>query len=238
MNGEDPNGDSEETDQHNESKFGRATDKLEGIREQDDEEGANVNVNEENSQQPKGDSQSRIEDATEEQIEYERLSEFFFDLCLSWCQHLDIETYVFFLNGIFLNITRGTHANISHFKDIGEIGVLSVQFFNKLLEYRYRCEADIAKGQSYAEWYSANFGRAHAIASSVQNNLQEAFEGTGETRILDLFMDLPKEQESSYLNKHFNKLDKDFAKIVRASKTTDLLTQTISFMETMRELHK
>ena len=50
-------------------------------------------------------------------------------------------------------------------------------------------------------------------------------------------MDLPKEQESSYLNQHFNKLDKDFAKIVRASKTTDLLTQTISFMETMRELH-
>ena len=38
-------------------------------------------------------------------IQYERLSEFFFDLCLSWCQHLDIETYIFFLNGIFLNIT-------------------------------------------------------------------------------------------------------------------------------------
>ena len=99
-----------------------------------------------------------------------------------------------------MNITRGSHANISHFKDISEIGVLSVQFFNKLLEYRYRCEADLSKGQSYAEWYSANFGRAHSIASSVQNNLQEAFEGQGETRILDLFMDLPKEQENAYLN--------------------------------------
>jgi hypothetical protein len=40
-----------------------------------------------------------------EALQYERLSEFFFDLCLSWCQHLDIETYIFFLNGIFLNIT-------------------------------------------------------------------------------------------------------------------------------------
>ena len=65
-----------------------------------------------------------------ENIEYERLSEFFFDLCLSWCQHLDVETYVFFLHGIFLNITKGTHANISQFKDLNEINVLSVQFFN------------------------------------------------------------------------------------------------------------
>jgi hypothetical protein len=36
------------------------------------------------------------EDENDEQIEYERLSEFFFDLCLSWCQHLDIETFIFF----------------------------------------------------------------------------------------------------------------------------------------------
>ena len=40
-------------------------------------------------------------------IDYERLSEFFFDLCLSWCQHLDIETFLFFINGVFLNITEG-----------------------------------------------------------------------------------------------------------------------------------
>lgn len=69
-------------------------------------------------------------------IEYERLSEFFFDLCLSWCQHLDIETYIFFLNGIFLNITSGSHVNVSQFKEIEEIEVLSVEFFNKLLAYR------------------------------------------------------------------------------------------------------
>lgn len=75
-----------------------------------------------------------------EYIEYERLSEFFFDLCLSWCQHLDIETYIFFLNGIFLNITTGSHVNVSIFKDIEDIEVLSVEFFNKLLGYRNRCE--------------------------------------------------------------------------------------------------
>lgn len=71
-----------------------------------------------------------------EAIQYERLSEFFFDLCLSWCQHLDIETYVFFLNGIFLNITEGTHVNVSTFKEMDKIQVLSVEFFNKLLDYR------------------------------------------------------------------------------------------------------
>ena len=81
-----------------------------------------------------------------DQIQYERLSEFFFDLCLSWCQHLDIETYVFFLNGIFLNITTGPHINVSTFKEMDEIEVLSVNFFNKLLEYRNNCEKELENG--------------------------------------------------------------------------------------------
>lgn len=67
MNGEDPNGESDEEERQNdENQFRRATDKLEGIREQEDEEGANANLAEENSQLPKGDSQSRIEDAVDE----------------------------------------------------------------------------------------------------------------------------------------------------------------------------
>ena len=100
-------------------------------------------------------------------IQYERLSEFFFDLCLSWCQHLDIETYVFFLNGIFLNITQGNHVNVSIFKDIDQINVLSVEFFDKLLNYRNQCEQSLANGETYADWYSKNFGRTHSIVSSV-----------------------------------------------------------------------
>ena len=69
-------------------------------------------------------------------IEYERLSEFFFDLCLSWCQYLEIEIFLFFLNGLFLNITQGAHVNVSAFKDVDKIEVLSVEFFNQLLSYR------------------------------------------------------------------------------------------------------
>ena len=163
-------------------------------------------------------------DAKKQEIEYERLSEFFFDLCLSWCQHLDIETYIFFLNGIFLNITQGSHVNVSTFKEIEQIEVLSVEFFNRLLNYRNRCEENLQQGQTYADWYAKNFGRSHQIAASVQRNLQESFDGKGEQRILDLFMDLPKEQENSYLSNQFVKLDKDFAKIDIASKTAGLMT--------------
>lgn len=73
-------------------------------------------------------------------IDYERLSEFFFDLCLSWCQYLDIETFLFFINGIFLNITKGAHVNVSVFKPLDEIEILSIEFFNTLLQYRNQNE--------------------------------------------------------------------------------------------------
>lgn len=110
---------------------------------------------------------SSLNEITVPSIQYERLSEFFFDLCLSWCQHLDIETYVFFLNGIFLNITEGSHVNVSTFKEMENITVLSVDFFNRLLEYRNKCDENLKNGQTYADWYAKNFGRSHSIAASI-----------------------------------------------------------------------
>ena len=82
-------------------------------------------------------------------IDYERLTEFFFDLCLSWCQYLDIETFLFFINGVFLNITKGAHINVSLFKDLDEIEVLSIEFINHLLAYRSVCQERQLNGQSY-----------------------------------------------------------------------------------------
>lgn len=117
-----------------------------------------------------------------------------------------------------------------------EVQVLSVEFFNKLLTYRNICEQRLAQGETYAEWYSLNFGRSHAIAAAVQTNLQESFQHTNEERILDLFMDLPKEQENKYLQKDFEKLDREIAAILKASQTTDILTNTITFMETLRRM--
>jgi hypothetical protein len=75
-------------------------------------------------------------DYSKNTLDYERLSEFFFDLCLSWCQHLDIETFLFFLNGVFLNITTGSHISVSSFRSQDKINVLSIDFFNTLLRYR------------------------------------------------------------------------------------------------------
>jgi hypothetical protein len=111
-------------------------------------------------------SEDEIEEPT--MIEFERLSEFFFDLCLSWCQFLDIETFLFFLNGIFLNITKGSHVNVSVFKDIDEIEVLSIEFFNSLLYMRNNCEAIVNSGESYREWHTRNFSRSNEVIKSVE----------------------------------------------------------------------
>ena len=49
-------------------------------------------------------------------------------------------------------------------------------------------------------------------------------------------MDLPKEQENIYLQKDFEKLDREIAAILKASQTTDILTNSITFMETIRKM--
>lgn len=105
-------------------------------------------------------------------IDFERLSEFFFDLCLSWCQYLDIETFLFFLNGIFLNITKGSHVNVSTFKPLDEIDVLSIEFFNTLLSQRSKCEhiaeMNEGRGEPYKDWYARNFARQGEIVRTVE----------------------------------------------------------------------
>lgn len=92
-------------------------------------------------------------------IEFERLSEFFFDLCLSWCQHLELEVFLYFVNGVFLNITKGSHVNVSEFKPLEEIEVLSIEFFNQLLNYRSKFENIGAQDMGYQAWYNRNFTR-------------------------------------------------------------------------------
>lgn len=141
-------------------------------------------------------------------IDFERLSEFFFDLCLSWCQFLDVETFLFFLNGIFLNISKGSHVNISVFKELEEVEVLSIEFFNQLLSYRSNME--LKQGESYKEWYSRNFTRQTDIVRSVEKTLHDAFKDKNENRILDLWIDLPDKGDRQYINQHFDKLDKEF----------------------------
>jgi hypothetical protein len=49
-------------------------------------------------------------------------------------------------------------------------------------------------------------------------------------------MDIPQDAENKYITHHFEKLDKDLAYIVKASKTTDILTNSITFMNTLRQM--
>eukprot|EP00347_Sterkiella_histriomuscorum_P022188 403331364 len=168
-------------------------------------------------------------------IEFERLSEFFFDLCLSWCQFLDIETFLFFLNGIFLNITKGSHVNVSTFKEMDEIEVLSIEFFNTLLAQRSKCEE--LTPETYKDWYTRNFSRQGEIVRSIEKQLYEAFKEKQDNRILDLWIDMPTQSQNQYINQHFDKLDKDFKQISKASKAAELLTNSMNIMEQIKKIN-
>ena len=80
---------------------------------------------------------------------------------------------------------------MSTFKELPEIEVLSIEFINHLLAYRQTCQQKVETGSSYGQWYATNFGRTHQIVSAVEKNLEEAFKGRNETRILDIWVDLP-----------------------------------------------
>ena len=169
-------------------------------------------------------------------IDYERLTEFFFDLCLSWCQYLDVETFLFFINGVFLNITKGNHINVSIFKPLSEVEVLSIEFINHLLAYRSLCQEKMQSAQSYGQWYTHNFSRTHMIVSNVEKNLQEAFKERNENRILDIWVDLPPQIINKFVHQHFEKMDKDFVKMDYAMKSTQKLQMSIQAMDQLKKL--
>jgi hypothetical protein len=91
------------------------------------------------------------------------------------------------MNGIFLNITEGSHINISTFKPLDQIEVLPIEFFNKLIEYRTACEVQRSQPASqdpvntsggaihstftYKDWYRWNFGRHSEISRNVEARL-------------------------------------------------------------------
>jgi len=175
-------------------------------------------------------------------IDFERLSEFFFDLCLSWCQYLDIETFLFFLNGIFINITDGAHINVSTFKPLEKIEVLPIEFFNKLIEYRTACE--IQRSQpvqeqafSYKAWYAWNFGRHKELVKRVSERLRECFpvENNEQGRVQDLWLDMPGAKEGSYADMHFTKLDLDLRQMEAALGATAKLTSSMCMMDQSRQ---
>jgi len=94
------------------------------------------------------------------------------------------------------------------------------------LSYRTKCEQKEGT-QPYKDWYQWNFNRTAEVVANVEHNLKLAF-GEGETRITDLWVDLPAAPESHYVDLHLSQLDKDFKTMSHALKTTDKLTQSIA----------
>ena len=58
--------------------------------------------------------------------------------------------------------------NVSTFKELHEIEVLSIEFFNSLLSYRNSCEERVEKGEIYRQWYSRNFTKTGDIVRHVE----------------------------------------------------------------------
>jgi len=184
-------------------------------------------------QSPDQTSPPKDKNYEKETLDYERLSEFFFDLCLSWCQHLDIETFLFFLNGVFLNITSGSHISVSSFKSIDKITVLSIDFFNTLLKHRTECEDK--QGEDYKDWYAWNFKRTNEIVKRVETNLVEVFEHK-DKRAYDIWVDMPQNSNNNYIDSHIKKLDKQLENMSKMNEKADTMAKTITNIETIKRM--
>ncbi|CAI2376110.1 unnamed protein product [Moneuplotes crassus] len=178
-------------------------------------------------------SPDKVKDYSKETLDYERLSEFFFDLCLSWCQHLDIETFLYFLNGVFLNITTGAHISISNFKKLENINVLSIGFFDTLI--KYRTDLENTQEQDYKDWYDWNFKRTHEIVKRVEANLANIFDPQ-DKRAFDIWMDIPENIGNSYIDSHIEKLDKQLKNMSKINQKADTMAKTITNIDTIKRM--
>jgi len=62
-------------------------------------------------------------------------------------------------------MTSGAHISVSTFKQLEDTNVLSIDFFNYLLQLRNDCEK--IKDMEYKDWYEWNFKRTTGIIKSV-----------------------------------------------------------------------
>lgn len=51
---------------------------------------------------------------------------------------------------------------------------------------------------------------------------------------MDIWVDMQEEKDNSYINQHFDKIDKDLLAMKKASQATDMLSQSITLMEQLK----
>ena len=141
--------------------------------------------------------------------------------------------FYFFLNGVFLNITSGTHISVSSFKNIDKINVLSINFFNTLLRYRTECEE--RQHQDYKDWYNWNFKRINDIVKNVETHLSTIFDPE-DKRAFDIWMDIPQSSGNSYIDSHIKKLDKQLLHMSKINEKADTMAKTITKIDNIKRM--
>lgn len=174
----------------------------------------------------------KVQKVEDIKIHFDRLRQFFFDLCVSWCQILDAELFLYFFNGLFLNISKGYHITASNLKPLEEIEILPLPYFNAILEYRQKVQATRNIDKNYEAWYSNNFERDEEVKRGVERNLARIF-GEKEWRIYDIWLNSldPSKRKKSFLKESITKMTHNLNELEDIPKDIAQISRTLMQIE-------
>ncbi|KAM3138439.1 hypothetical protein pb186bvf_009525 [Paramecium bursaria] len=109
-------------------------------------------------------------------INQEIISKFFFDLCTTWCQHLDLELFSYFLVNLYFGISDGDALISSEMLPLQDIDTLLDSFFDELqnqiqLYGRYKKK----NLQYYRAWCEWNYLRIEEIGEAIISRICDYF---------------------------------------------------------------
>ena len=116
-------------------------------------------------------------------------AKFLFDLCVSWCENLDIELFILFLSGLFLQITAGSSINNSSLLKTENIIPLNQIFLNQTKMFKTHYERYKKQDlSSFQIWYEWNYlpSRLQEITKRVIDTLKPIYPNEESTRLEDL----------------------------------------------------
>ncbi|KAL4442866.1 hypothetical protein ABPG74_010755 [Tetrahymena malaccensis] len=114
---------------------------------------------------------------SEYSISIEVFQKFLFDISCNWCQFYDIEIFCFFINAIFLQITKGQDFKFCQVKSLNQISYLPQLFFKEFNQVKYVYSRYIKKNlkSNFKMWCEWNFQRLNDICQSLVIKLGRIF---------------------------------------------------------------
>ncbi|KAL4491403.1 hypothetical protein ABPG72_008059 [Tetrahymena utriculariae] len=114
---------------------------------------------------------------SEYSISIEVFQKFLFDISCNWCQFYDIEIFCFFINAIFLQITKGQDFKFCQVKSLNQIFYLPQLFFKEFNQVKYIYSRYIKKNlkTNFKMWCEWNFQRLNDICQSLVIKLGRIF---------------------------------------------------------------